>query len=173
MLYPIHYWIKLRRRKLCTICAGRFLRAAQEPLDITYFLIDSISIILFPCLSIPISIIFKRAYQYQYFINDSKFPLSIFNINISYQFLLMILLRLPISYQLVIVININIDINYQNRLLSISIQYQLSENPLINFNINLNIAIFAYQYLLINALSSSAVYYSYKVHITSTWLDSI
>ena len=67
----------------------------------------------------------------------------------------MILLRLPISYQLVIVININIDINYLNRLLSISIQYQLSEHPLINFNININFAIFAYQYFLINALSSS------------------
>ena len=36
-----------------------------------YFLIDSISIILFAFLSISISlsIIFKRAYQYQYFIN--------------------------------------------------------------------------------------------------------
>ena len=66
------------------------------------------------------------------------------------------MLSLPISYQLVIVININIDINYQNRLLSISIQYQLSEHPLINFNININFAIFAYQYFLINALSSSA-----------------
>ena len=65
----------------------------------------------------------------------------------------MILLRLPISYQLVIVININVDINYQNRLLSISMRYQLSEHSLINFNIN--IAIFAYQYFLINALSSS------------------
>ena len=63
----------------------------------------------------------------------------------------MILLRLPISYQLAIVININVDINYQNRLLSISIQYQSSEHSLIN----INIAIFAYQYFLINALSSS------------------
>ena len=69
----------------------------------------------------------------------------------------MILLRLPISYQLVIVININVDINYQNRLLSISMRYQLSEHSLINFNININIAIFAYQYFLINALSSSGL----------------
>ena len=68
----------------------------------------------------------------------------------------MILIRLPISYQLVNVININVDINYQNRLLSISMRYQLSEHSLINFNININIAIFAYQYFLINALSSSA-----------------
>ena len=112
-------------------------------------------------LSIPISIsiIFKRAYQYQYFINYSKNSLINFNINISYQYLLMILLRLPISYQLVIVININVDINYQNRLLSISMRYQLSEHSLINFNININIAIFAYQYFLINALSSSDVKY--------------
>ena len=126
-------------------------RAAQYQ----YFLIDSISIILFAFLSIPISlsIIFKGAYKHRYFINYSKSSLTNFNFNISYQYLLIVLLRLPISYQLVIVININIDINYQNRLTSISIGYQLSEHPLINFNIN--IAIFAYQYFLINALSSS------------------
>ena len=89
-------------------------RAAQYQ----YFLIDSISIILFAFLSISISlsIIFKRVYQCQYFINYSKSSLINFNINISYQYLLIILLRLPISYQLVILININIDINYQNRL---------------------------------------------------------
>ena len=78
-----------------------------------YFVIDSISIILLPFLSIPISIsiILKRAYQYQYLNNFSKSSLINFNINLCYQFFLMILLRLPISYQLVIVININIDIN--------------------------------------------------------------
>ena len=44
-----------------------------------FFLIDSISIILFPFLSIPISISInlKRAYQYQYVINYWKIPLSI------------------------------------------------------------------------------------------------
>ena len=68
----------------------------------------------------------------------------------------MILLRLPISYQLVVVININVDINDQSRLLAISMRYQLSEHSLINFNIN--IAIFAYQYFLINALSSSVAH---------------
>ena len=76
-----------------------------------YFVIDSISIILFPFLSIQlsISIILKRGYQYQYLINFSKS--SLININFCYQCPPMILLRLPISYQLVIVININIDIN--------------------------------------------------------------
>ena len=79
-----------------------FSRAAQYQ----YFLIDSISIILFAFLSISISlsIIFKRAYQYQYFINYSKSSLINFNINISYQYLLIILLRFSISYQLVILI---------------------------------------------------------------------
>ena len=116
-------------------------RAAQYQ----YFPINSISIIQSVFLSIPISIsiIFKRAYQYQYFINYSKNSLINFNINTSYQYILMILLRLPISYQLVIVINI--DINYQNRLLSISMRYQLWEHSLINFNIN--IAIFPYQWI--------------------------
>ena len=78
-----------------------------------YFVIDSISIILFPFLSIPISIsiILKRSYQYQYLINFSKSSLINVNINLCYQCPPMILLRLPISYQLVIVININIDIN--------------------------------------------------------------
>ena len=71
------------------------------------FPIDSISIIQFVLLSIPISIILKRAYQYQYFINYSKNSLINFNINTPYQYLLMILLRLPISNQLVNVININ------------------------------------------------------------------
>ena len=44
-----------------------------------FFLINSISIILFPFLSIPISISInlKRAYQYQYVINYWKIPLSI------------------------------------------------------------------------------------------------
>ena len=49
------------------------------------FPIDSISIIQFVFLSIPISIsiILKRAYQYQYFINYSKNSLINFNINTS------------------------------------------------------------------------------------------
>ena len=57
------------------------IRAAQYQ----YFPINSISIILFVFLSIPISIsiIFKRAYQYQYFINYSKNFLINFNINTS------------------------------------------------------------------------------------------
>ena len=44
-----------------------------------YFVIDSISIILFPFLSIPISmsVNIKRAYQYQCVINYWKVPLSI------------------------------------------------------------------------------------------------
>ena len=51
------------------------LRVAQYQ----FFLINSISIILFPFLSIPISISInlKRAYQYQYVINYWKIPLSI------------------------------------------------------------------------------------------------
>ena len=51
------------------------IRAAQY----RYFLINSISIILYPFLSIPISIsiISKRAYQYQYLINYLKLHLSI------------------------------------------------------------------------------------------------
>ena len=85
------------------------IRAAQYQ----YFLIDPISIILlaFLSISIPLSIIFNRADQYQYCINYSKSFLINFNINIPYQYLLLILLRLPISYQLVIVINTNIVIN--------------------------------------------------------------
>ena len=39
-------------------------------------------------------------------------------------------------------------------------RYQLSEHSLINFNIN--IAIFAYQYFLINALSSSVKHFVLK-----------
>ena len=78
-----------------------------------YLVIDSIPIILFPFLSIPISIsiISKRSYQYQYLINFSQSSLINVNINLCYQCPPMILLRLPISYQLVIVINVNIDIN--------------------------------------------------------------
>ena len=58
-----------------------------------FFLIDSISIILFPFLSIPISISInlKRAYQYQYVINYWKIPLSI-SISISINLL-------PYQYQ--------------------------------------------------------------------------
>ena len=66
----------------CDMCLGDWVKTQGKVCRVAqyqFFLIDSISIILFPFLSIPISISInlKRAYQYQYVINYWKIPLSI------------------------------------------------------------------------------------------------